>query len=392
MKKIVSVIFIIALLSASCLSVFAIADTKSEAEFSKASGVGFEVEAKSAVLMEKSTGKILYAKNENEAYSPASVTKIMTLLLVAEAMADGAFSLDDTVTVSAYAASMGGSQVFLEEGESITVEELIKCAVIASANDAAVALAELVSGNESAFVNKMNKRAEELGMKSANFENVTGLDDTVTNHVLSAMDIAIMSRELIKYDIITKYSSLWQDTIRGGAFTLTNTNRLVRYYDGCTGLKTGSTAKAGFCMSATAERDGMGLIAVVMGAETRDTRNATAKALLDYGFSNFAIYKSDAKTLGEIRILGGSSKSVKVHCDGCAILVSKADRAKIQEKINLPESISAPIYKNAPIGKTEFYIGDIKIGESEIYCERDVGKITFFEVYVAILKNLFGCK
>jgi D-alanyl-D-alanine carboxypeptidase (penicillin-binding protein 5/6) len=206
------------------------------------------------------------------------------------------------------------------------------------------------------------------------------------------MDIAIMSRELIKYDIITKYSSLWQDTIRGGAFTLTNTNRLVRYYDGCTGLKTGSTAKAGFCMSATAERDGMGLIAVIMGAETRDTRNAAAKALLDYGFSNFAIYKSDAKTLGEIRILGGSSKSVKVHCDGCTILVSKADSVKIQEKINLPERISAPIDKNVPIGKTEFYIEDIKIGERMIYCEYDVGKITFFEVYVAILKNLFGCK
>ena len=392
MKKIAAIFLVVALMCASCISVFANNEVNYEAETHDTVNAEFDIRAKSAVLMEKNTGKILYAKNENEALSPASVTKIMTLLLVAEALADGAFKPEDEVTVSDYAASMGGSQVFLEAGERMSVEELIKCTVISSANDAAVALAELVSGNESAFVNKMNKRAGELGMKSANFENVTGLDDTVTNHVLSAMDIAIMSRELIKHDIITKYSSLWQDTIRDGAFTLTNTNRLVRYYDGCTGLKTGSTAKAGFCMSATAERDGMGLIAVIMGAETRDIRNAEARALLDFGFSSFALYKSEPKCLGEIKILGGNVKSVKVYSEGFALLVSKADFGKIKEKINIPESISAPVSKGKPLGTLELYVGEEKLGECGIFCENDLGKITFFEVYFAILKNLFGSK
>ena len=261
--------------------------------YNKENPSNLEISAPSAILIEATTGTVLYYKNQEQKRSPASVTKIMTLLLVCEALETERINPDDNVVISDYAASMGGSQVFLEEGESFTVEELLKCTVIASANDAAVALAELIHGTEGNFVAEMNKRAKELGMKNTNFENVSGLDDSTTAHLTSAEDIAIMSRELIKYDIILKYSSLWQDSIRNGAFQLTNTNRLVRFYDGCNGLKTGSTDKAGFCISATAKRDGMQLIAVIMGAPTRDLRNADARALLDFGFATYGLYQKD---------------------------------------------------------------------------------------------------
>ncbi len=284
MKKTIAFIMVIVLLFLPSIEVNGENIAKNESE------IEANIEcpnAKSAVLMEATTGEIIYSKEENRKLIPASVTKIMTLLLVAEAISEGKIALNDMVTISAFAASMGGSQVFLKEGEVMSVEELLKCTVIASANDAAVALAEFVSGSESVFVSIMNNRAKELGMNNTFFENVTGLDDTTENHLTSALDIALMSRELIKHDIILKYSSLWQDTIRNGEFTLTNTNRLVRFYEGCNGLKTGSTSKAGYCMSATANRNGMHLIAVVMGAETRDARNETAKNLLDFGFANY---------------------------------------------------------------------------------------------------------
>ncbi|MGM9609888.1 MAG: D-alanyl-D-alanine carboxypeptidase family protein [Eubacteriales bacterium] len=237
-----------------------------------------------AVLMEASSGTVLYRMNESDELPPASVTKIMTLLLVMEALEAGNLALTDTVTISGYAASMGGSQVFLEEGEQMSVEDLIKCTVIASANDAAVALAEQVMGSETAFVERMNQRAAELGLTGAHFENVTGLDDDTENHVMSAMDIAVISRELIRHPLILEYSSVWMDTIRDGAFTLTNTNRLIRFYQGATGLKTGSTEKAKFCITATAERNGMTLIAVIMTAPSRDDRNSDAKKLFDWVF------------------------------------------------------------------------------------------------------------
>ena len=283
MKKVIVSILAILIFLNTAINIFAKNDTNYEAEYTSQTQ-NLDINAKSAILMEANTGKILYAMNETESASPASVTKIMTLLIVMEAVDNQKIFLSDKVTVSANAASMGGSQVFLEEGEVMSVEELIKCTTIASANDAAVALAEFVCGSESLFVSKMNERAKELGMEDTNFENVTGLDDTTVNHVTSSKDIAIMSRELIKHELILKYSGLWQDTIRNGEFTLTNTNRLVRYYDGCTGLKTGSTDKAGYCISTTAQRDGMVLIAVIMGAKTRDIRNAEVKKLLDYGF------------------------------------------------------------------------------------------------------------
>ena len=243
----------------------------------------------SAILMESETGRVLYEQNADQPLLPASITKIMTLLLVMKAIEDGKLRLDDMLTCSDRAASMGGSQIYLEEGEQMTVEELIKCVVISSANDAALMLAEAVAGSEEVFVDMMNRCARELGMKNTNFENTNGLDDTVTNHVTSARDVAIMSRELIKYDKILEYSKIWMDTTRNGTFGLTNTNRLVRFYKGATGLKTGSTSKAKFCVSATAMRDGMHLICVIMAADTRDIRNAAATTLLDWGFALCAV-------------------------------------------------------------------------------------------------------
>lgn len=249
-----------------------------------------ELPCKSAILMEATTGTVLYRQNAAEAMPPASVTKIMTLLLLMEALDAEVIRIDDTVTVSANAASMGGSQVYLKEGEQMKLEDLLKSVVIASANDAAVALAEHLYGSVATFVGYMNDRARQLGMEHTHFENVTGLDDTAVDHLTTAEDIAVMSRELIRHRAILQYSSVWMDSIRDGAFGLTNTNRLVRFYPGCTGLKTGSTAKAGFCVSVTAEREGLSLICVIMGAESRDIRNAAAVSLLDWGFAGYGLF------------------------------------------------------------------------------------------------------
>ena len=250
--------------------------------------VELPVEAQAALLMEKTTGQVLYAKNEHEQLEPASVTKVMTLLLAMEALDEGRIRYDDTVTVSAYAASMGGSQVFLSEGEQITVEDLFKAICVASGNDASVAMAEHIAGVTELFVEQMNARAKQLGMNDTHFVNCTGLP--AEGHVTSAWDIALMSRELIlHHPDIRRFTTIWMDTLRGGSFQLSNTNKLIRFYDGATGLKTGSTDAAGFCISATAERDGMELIAVIMKGQTADKRNTDAKTLLNYGFSTYAL-------------------------------------------------------------------------------------------------------
>lgn len=351
-----------------------------------------EINAKSAVLMDAETGMVLYTKNAVEALAPASVTKIMTLLLVAEAIENEVISLEDKVLVSANAASMGGSQIFTKEGEEFTVEELLKSTVIASANDAAVALAETVSGSESAFVEKMNSRAKELGMTNTNFENATGLDDTVTNHVTSAYDIALMSRELIKYDIITEYSCVWQDSIRDGEFILTNTNRLVRYYDGCTGLKTGSTDKAGFCVSATAKRDGMHLIAVVMGAETRDERNNAARAMLDFGFSNYALYSEPETELEDVDVLRGTVDNIAVYSSSFAKLISKADKKKIEKEYTIPETLSAPLKSGDVVGSIVYKLNGEIVGKSDVFVKDDVAEIKVGTLFARILKTIFTGK
>ena len=343
------------------------------------------LECRSAVLMEASTGRVLYEKNADEALPPASVTKIMTLLLVMEAIDAGKIGLDDMVPVSEHAASMGGSQVYLKVGEEMSVEEMIKCVVIASANDCAAALAEFVAGSEDAFVAQMNARAEALGMENTHFENTNGLDDTVRNHVISARDIAVMSRELIRHELILKYSSIWMDTIRNGAFGLTNTNRLVRFYSGANGLKTGSTAKAKFCISATAKRDGMQLIAVIMAAPTRDVRNNEAKQLLDFGFANYGVYTDDGGTPAPIRATGGVSDFCALRCDGISAVLEKEKIAKITKRLDLPEFVRCPVRAGDVLGRMIYECDGEVVGAADVRAENDIDEIGFWGLFARIL-------
>ncbi len=389
MKKIVVFSLALVMMLASVITVNAINDKNNEAEDYILKCDEFDFACKSAVLMEAETGEILYSFNADEAMPPASVTKVMTLLIVMEAIDEGLIKSEDEVLISRYASSMGGSQVFLREGERMTVEELIKCAVIASANDACVALAEHVAGSESAFVDRMNERAGQLGMTGAHFENTTGLDDTTVNHVLSALDIAKMSKELIKYDLITRYSSTWQDEIRDGEFVLTNTNRLVRYYDGCTGLKTGSTDKAGFCISATAKRDGMHLIAVVMGAETRDERNSIARSMLDYGFANFTLFSVSEQEIGEIKVNHGKNSSVKIYAPAFNKVINKADKGKVERVFDLADEIDAPIEAGAEIGRVNYTVNGKRLCENAIFVKENVEKVGFFDLYLRLLEYYF---
>lgn len=340
----------------------------------------FDVNAQSAVLIDTTTGTVLYAKNADLALPPASVTKIMTLLLFLEEVEQGNISLDENISVSEYASSMGGSQVYLEPGETMSAEEMLKCVIIASANDAAVALAEKVAGSEEAFVARMNERAGELGMVNTHFENATGLDDDTVKHLTSAYDIALMSRELLKHEIITKYSTIWMDTIRNGEFGLTNTNRLIRFYEGATGLKTGSTSKAGFCMSASAKRDGLHLVAVVMGAESRDTRNAVAKQLLDYGFANYSLYDNRGGEAGEIVVTGGVSRTCKTEYQPFATLLPKGKNKSVQAEFLLDSAVEAPVAAGDKVGVVRYICGGEIVGESDILASTSVDRINFLEL------------
>ena len=344
-------------------------------------------DCKSAILMEAETGTVLYEYNADTALPPASVTKIMTLLLVMEEIEKGNIKYADMVTTSAYAASMGGSQIYLKEGEQMSVEDMVKSVVISSANDAAVALAEHICGSEAIFVQRMNQKADELGMENTHFENTNGLDDTVINHLTSARDIAIMSRELIKYEDILKYSSTWMDTIRDGSFGLTNTNRLVRFYKGATGLKTGSTAKAKFCVSATAKRNGMHLICVVMGAESSDSRNAIATQLLNWGFSNFELYVDKSQSLPPIKVTSGVENKSSISTSDFSIVVKKGESKKIEKTINLPDKLCAPISKGDIVGTVEYRINSQLIGKSNILSTQNIEKIDFWTLFVRILSK-----
>lgn len=349
----------------------------------------FDLDVKSAVLMDATTGTILYSYNETKSLPPASVTKIMTLLLVFESIENGNLKYEDKLTVSENASSMGGSQIFLESGEEMTVDDLLKSVIVASANDAALTLAEAVGGSEEAFVDMMNKRAEELNMVSTHFENVTGLDDDVSNHLTSAKDIAIMSKELLKYDKVSKYATIWMDTIRNGEFGLTNTNRLIRFYKGITGLKTGYTSKAGYCVSASANRDGLHLIAVIMGAESSTVRNNAASKLLDYGFANYSTYSSGGEKIENIKIYGASKDETEIKFNDFTFLINKGEAKKIEKEILLDEYLVAPIKKNEEVGKIIYKIDGEIIGESSIISMKTVDKITFFEYLLKILKNIF---
>ncbi|MBQ8431930.1 MAG: D-alanyl-D-alanine carboxypeptidase [Clostridia bacterium] len=344
---------------------------------------------KSVILMEATTGTVLFEQNADQALPPASVTKIMTLLLIMEAVDAGTVHLDDRVFISATAASMGGSQVYLKEGEQMSLEDLLKCVVIASANDAAVALAEYISGSVSAFVSKMNAKAKQLGMENTCFENVTGLDDTAENHLTSARDIALMSRALIAHPTILQYSSIWMDTIRNGEFGLTNTNRLVRFYQGCTGLKTGSTSKAGFCVSVTAQRENLSLICVVMGAASRDERNGIATQLLDWGFANYGLYRSEAIELTPQKILGGNQEFCKLLQKDFSCVLTKEELSAVQIQTAILPEIAAPTKEGSVLGEAVFLIGDREIGRAEIVAAETVERITFFEILQKIASVFF---
>ena len=315
-------------------------------------GVELSLTSHAALLMEKTTGEILYARNEHDALPPASVTKIMTVLLTMEAIADGRIALDDVVTVSAYAAGMGGSQVFLAEGEQITVEDLLKAVCVSSGNDAAVALAEHAAGATELFVEQMNNRARALGMKDTHFVNCTGL--TAEGHVTSAHDIALMSRELLlRHPEVRRYTTIWMDTLRNGTFGLSNTNKLIRFYDGATGLKTGFTREAGYCVSATAERDGMELIAVIMKGNTADSRNADAKTLLNYGFSAYTLVDiQPEEPLPALPVTMGTAETVSLALpeEGRTLLLEKSAASGLTQTLTLPETAAAPVRAGDPLG------------------------------------------
>lgn len=383
-KKCISLLLAIIMCVSLCVPISAVPETPGVTENEK---VDLSLNCKSAILMEAETGEILYEQNADEALPPASVTKVMTLLLIMEAIEAGRIKYTDTVRASANACSMGGSQIYLEENEEMTVEDLIKSVVIASANDAAVALAEYVAGTEEAFVSQMNKRAGELGMTNTCFENTNGLDDTVEKHLTSARDIAIMSRELIKYPKITEYSSIWMDTIRNGEFGLTNTNRLVRFYKGATGLKTGSTSKAGFCISATAKRDGMSLICVIMGAETRDIRNAAAVSLLDYGFASYKLYSYKGQRIDGIPVINGTLPYIGAEYGEFKSVIKKNDTASVTVSIALPEKLEAPVAKGDVIGEVIYKIEDREIGRKDIIAAEASEKSTFTTMLLTFLKK-----
>ncbi len=340
-----------------------------------------EADAVSCILMDAKTGRILFEKNADEALPPASVTKVMTMLLIFEALDAGTIKLSDMVQASEHAASMGGSQIYLKVGEEMSVDDLLKSLIVASANDATVALAEYISGSEEAFVAKMNARAAELGMKNTHFENTNGLDDTAENHVTSARDIAIMTRELIQHEEVFNYSTIWMDTIRDGAFGLTNTNRLIRFYKGATGLKTGSTAKAKFCISATAERDGLSLIAVIMGSPTRDVRNALTASLFDFGFANYANYTDESEECETVRVTGGVQNTLRTVHETFSETVEKGSESKIEEQIDLPEKLAAPIVKGEKIGTITYLLNGEELGTSDILADETVDKIGFSTLF-----------
>ena len=347
------------------------------------------IQSRAALLMEKTTGQVLYARNEHEQLEPASVTKIMTLLLIMEALDSGRIARDDMVTVSAYAAGMGGSQVYLKEGEQMSVSELLKCITVVSGNDAAVAMAEYLSGSEAAFVAEMNLRARELGMADTNFVNCTGLP--AQGHLTSAHDIALMSRELIlNHPSIREYTTIWMDSIRDGAFGLTNTNRLVRFYQGATGLKTGSTDSALYCVSATAERDGMELIAVVMKSPTSAQRFEDAKALLDYGFANYTLARVYPDVpLAPVEVLLGTTAQVQPQLEReCSLLVRKGEEGLISTQIQLAQDLEAPVEAGQKVGQLEILVNGELRDTVPIISSQQVQRLTTGGILQRMLRGL----
>ncbi|MBQ7858474.1 MAG: D-alanyl-D-alanine carboxypeptidase [Oscillospiraceae bacterium] len=349
------------------------------------------VEAKSAALMDVATGTVLYEQNSHEALAPASVTKVMTMLLIMEAIDSGKIGWGDSVTASEAAAAKGGSQVFLKVGETMTVEDMVKSIAVSSANDCACAMAEHLAGSESAFVEAMNARAKELGMEDTHFVNCTGLDDgeDAANHRTSAYDIALMSRELMKnHPDITRFTTIWMDTIRNGEFGLSNTNKMVRFYNGCTGLKTGFTQGAGYCLSASAEREGLQLIAVVMGCETSQKRFAACKSMLDYGFANFALVEPELPDASTVPVKLGVTDSVNaVPAGDGKMLIDKGQKSMVTTEIQLEEEVTAPVSQGQRLGTMTVKAGEQILAEIPLVAESGVEKLTWGQVYFRLLNK-----
>lgn len=354
--------------------------------------------AKACILMEASTGSVIYENNADEQLSPASITKIMTLILVFDALGEGDIELEDQVTTSAYAKSMGGSQVFLEEGEVQSVDTLIKCIIVASGNDACVAMAEYIAGNEQEFVKRMNERAAELGMSNTHFEDCCGLTDS-DGHYTSARDVALMSRELItRYPQIFDYSGIWMENIihttaKGSSeFGLANTNKLLKQYQWATGLKTGSTSKAKYCVSATARKDDIDLIAVIMAAPDYKARFSEAVRLLDYGYANCSLYRDENKdSLNDVPVAQGVKDSMTIGYRGpfSYLSTSGEDIGQIEKKINLKEEIPAPVHQGDVIGTAEYYLGEKQIGTVDIIAGSDVKKMVYLDCLKRLLHELW---
>lgn len=350
-----------------------------------------DIKAPSAILMEKTSGEVIYEKNSHEQRPPASVTKVMTMLLIVEAIERGDISLNDTVIASERAASFGGSCVFLEEGEKMSVDEMLKCITVVSANDCAVAMSEFLCGSEPAFVQRMNERAAELGLKNTHFCNCTGLFND-PEHYTSAYDLAVMSRALIKHDLIKKYSTIWMDSIRNGEFGLSNTNKLVYYYDGCTGLKTGYTEEAMYCLSATAERDGIEYIAVIMHGDSIESRNKDAKALLNYGFANYRLcpLRSD-EVLPPVKVRLGKSDSVQpVYSGEETALIRKSGAADITYSVELPDSVAAPVEKGEKLGTLTVSLGGKIFREVPLVAENTVERAGLFGIFTDMALAYLG--
>ena len=346
---------------------------------------------KSAVLMDVNTGTVLYEHNAHERLAPASVTKIMTMLLVMEAVDDGRITLQDTVTASEAAAAKGGSQIYLKAGETMPVSDMLKSIAVSSANECACAMAEHLAGSEEAFVARMNQRAEELGMADTNFVNCTGLDDSpeAANHRTSAYDIALMSRELLKnHPGIKNYTTIWMDTVRQGAFGLSNTNKLIRFYQGATGLKTGFTSGAGYCLSASAQREGMELVAVVMGAETSQKRNDACRQLLDYGFANFAVVTPELTEAPEVPVKLGKAEQVAVTLGQSeGLLIDKAQKSTITTEVTTEESVTAPVSQGQRLGTLTVRSGEQVLREIPLVAAEGVERLRWGDLFAKVLKR-----
>lgn len=349
-----------------------------------------KINVKSSILMSLDTGDVIKQNNAYEHLSPASVTKLMSILLILEAIDSGKIKLTDEVAATENAVSKGGSQIWLEVGEKMTVNDLFKAVVIASANDACTLLGEYVAGSDSAFVDMMNKRVETLGLKNSHFENCTGLDDEITNHYSCAYDLAVIAKEVMKHKLILKYSTVWLDSLRNGKTELNNTNKMINKYNGMTGLKTGTTSNAGFCLCATATRDGMSFVSVVLGAQTSDERFALTQELLDYGFANYKLdnIKIDNSKLKTIKVKNGVDKSITPKCELNKKLLLPKNSDKITYKYSFLDEVKAPVKKGDKLGVITVYSGNKKISSIELKSDKNIKSVTFLYIFKKMFNNI----